>query len=183
MKKVARGLISSRRLRRGSIVSRYGLNCATGELPFVLLLVSDVGSFDEKISRTGESPFFFLFPGVAPSADLGPAEVDLAISDPGIRSFSVDKPFIPEGDPITLHWEVNPNATSIIIDNGVGDVTSLTDAAGVGSITLNPGPSADVTYRMIAFRPAGNSAASLLVTVTDQPIIFSLEANRDPVKL
>ena len=113
------------------------------------------------------------FPGTAPSASSGFVELDMSTPDPGISSFSADQTFIPQGVPITLSWKVNLDTTSVVIDQGVGDVTHLTDASGEGSYTINPGPNQNTTYLLTATRPAGISAAAVQVEVTDQPVIFS----------
>jgi hypothetical protein len=55
-----------------------------------------------------------------------------------VREFLVDHPLIPAGNPIVLSWDVGINATSLSIDQGVGDVLPLT-TGGIGQFTLNPG--------------------------------------------
>nr|NIP93651.1 hypothetical protein [Akkermansiaceae bacterium] len=95
------------------------------------------------------------FPGTAPTGNAGHIELDLSILDPGIREFATGQVRIAPGDPVTLEWEVNKTTTRVMIDQGVGDVTART------------GP---------ATRPGGTSVASLLVLVTDQPQIFSFNA-------
>lgn len=117
------------------------------------------------------------YPGRAPAGESGFVELDLSTPDPGISSFTVDQTFIPQGSPITFSWTVNSDTTSVTIDQGVGDVTGLTDVNGVGSITLNPGPGQNTTYLLTATRPAGTSAAAVVVEVTDQPVIFSYTAS------
>ncbi|MGJ8695470.1 MAG: LamG-like jellyroll fold domain-containing protein [Verrucomicrobiaceae bacterium] len=89
---------------------------------------------------------------------------------PGVSSFTVDHPFIPTGDPITLSWEVGTSATAISIDNGIGDVLPLT-TNGTGSITLDPGPTANTTYTLSATNPDGTNARTVSVEVTPNPII------------
>ncbi len=113
------------------------------------------------------------FPGTAPAGLSGPVELSLAIPDPGIHSFTVDKSFIPQGEPITLSWVVNSAFTSLSIDNGVGDVTGMTNASGIGSVTVNPGPAATTNFTLTAVRPTGTSVAGVEVEVTDQPLIYS----------
>ncbi|NIP97386.1 MAG: hypothetical protein GWO24_29700, partial [Akkermansiaceae bacterium] len=66
----------------------------------------------------------------------------------------------------------------VTIDQGVGDVTALTNAAGVGSIVVDPGPGTDTVYRMVVILPDGNSAASVSVRLAEEPVIFSLEADQ-----
>jgi len=137
---------------------------------------------DDGSGQPGALVNSVLFPDAAPNATVGPAEFDLALPDSGVRSFAVDKPLIPGGDPIVLSWEVNPNATAVFIDRGVGDVTALTDAFGQGSITVNPGPNLDTTYAILVTRPSGTSTASLRVEVTAQPVIFSFTGDQVQVE-
>ena len=51
------------------------------------------------------------------------------------------------GAPVTLQWVVAPGAT-VTIDQGVGDVTAMTDAQGNGSIEVTPGGA--TTYTLTA---------------------------------
>lgn len=117
------------------------------------------------------------YPGIAPAGLVAPVELDLSIPDPGIRAFGVNKTFIPQGEAITFSWEVNASSTSVVIDNGVGDMTALTNASGVGSFTLDPGPLTNTVYQMTAVRPNGPTASTLSVEVTDQPLIYSFTAD------
>lgn len=80
------------------------------------------------------------------------------------------------GDPVELQWEVNSAFNSLSIDQGVGDVTSLTNS-GTGSITINPGPTNDTVYTITAVNASGSSSASALVQVTDNPLIYSFTAD------
>ena len=91
------------------------------------------------------------------------------------NDFSVNKPLIPTGEPITLSWDLDPGVTSVSIDNGVGDVTAQT-VNGIGQITLNPGPGSNTTYTMTAIHPESPAQQSVHVTVTNQPIINSFAA-------
>ncbi|MGI9240486.1 MAG: chitobiase/beta-hexosaminidase C-terminal domain-containing protein [Verrucomicrobiales bacterium] len=144
--------------------------CCLGRLQnFTVNLYGDDGS-----GNRGELVSSVIFPGVAPAGNVGHVELSLAIPDPGIRSFTVDKTFIPTGEPLNFAWEVNADSTNVSI-SGVGDVTAMTDAGGVGSILVDPGPVADTTYTLTAVRPNGTSTAQVSVEVTDQPLIFAFE--------
>lgn len=92
-----------------------------------------------------------------------------------IRDFSVNKPLIPPGEPITLSWEVHPATTNIVI-SGLGNVTAQT-VDGVGSATLNPGPGATTVYTMSATHPDTTAQQAVIVTVTDQPVIQEFSAS------
>ena len=130
---------------------------------------------DDGTGSPGELVNSEHFSGTAPAGNAGNIELSLAIPDPGIRSFSVDKSFIPQGEAITLAWEVNSESSGVSISN-IGDVTAMTDADGVGSILVNPGPDSNTTYTLTAVRPNGTSTAQISVEVTDQPLIFSFTA-------
>lgn len=151
--------------------------CCTDRLEnFVVNIYEDNGS-----GLPGELVSSAAFPGTAPFGNSGFVELELATPDPGITRFVADQTLLPEGWALTLSWTVNTNTTSVVIDQGVGDVTSLTDASGEGSITLNPGPTASLTYLLTTTRPAGTSAAAVAVEVTDQPVIFSFGAGESLV--
>lgn len=96
---------------------------------------------------------------------------------PPVREFSVDHPLIPAGNPIVLSWDVGINATSLSIDQGVGDILPLT-TGGIGQITLNPGPSSATTYTITASNADGANMAQVTVNITNQPIIESFTADQ-----
>ena len=96
---------------------------------------------------------------------------------PPIRSFAADHTHIPNGMPITLSWRVGSDASSLVIDQGIGDVLPFT-TNGVGQITLNPGPSAARTYTLLATNAVGSNSAEVTVTVTNQPVIKFFTADR-----
>ncbi|MFT5106386.1 MAG: hypothetical protein ACI9UA_002009, partial [Pseudoalteromonas tetraodonis] len=136
----------------------------------VNIYADDGGSPGELISSE-------TFGGTAPAGNTGNVELSLGIPDPGVRSFTVDRSFIPQGDPIVLSWEVSSSSTSVTIDNGIGDVTAMTDGSGIGSFVVNPGPAANTTYNLLAVRPNGNSSAQVAVEVTNQPLIYSFSGS------
>ena len=94
-----------------------------------------------------------------------------------IESFTVSPQVVSPGSPITFTWDVSSSVTMVSIDQGVGDVTALSDADGVGSFTLDPGPSGTTCYTLSATIPAQVVEESHLVVVTDQPVITSFEAD------
>jgi hypothetical protein len=89
---------------------------------------------------------------------------------PPVRSFTVDHDEIPSGMPIFLSWDVGEDATSLTIDQGIGDVLPIT-VDGLGQLLLDPGPTGDFTYTILATNAVGSNSAGVMVTVTDQPII------------
>ena len=94
---------------------------------------------------------------------------------PAVISFEVDRPLIPANLPITLSWEIDPSATDVSIDQGIGSVFSQT-VNGLGQFTLDPGPNVTTTYTITATHDAGTSEKNVTVVVTDQPVIQSFIA-------
>ena len=96
---------------------------------------------------------------------------------PPVREFLVDHPLIPAGNPIVLSWDAGIDATSLSIDQGVGDILPLT-TGGIGEITLDPGPSSATTYTITASNADGVNMAQVTVNITNQPIIESFTADQ-----
>ena len=80
-----------------------------------------------------------------------------ALPLPQIASFSVQPATIAQGQSATLSWSVS-GASSLSIDNGVGDVTGATSRA--------VSPAATTTYVLTARNATGSVTASAAVTVT-----------------
>lgn len=76
---------------------------------------------------------------------------------PAISSFTASPLSITAGQTATLSWSVS-GATTISIDNGVGDVSTLTSKV--------VSPAQTTTYRLTAANSAGSASASATVTVT-----------------
>ncbi|MFT4549209.1 MAG: hypothetical protein ACI9MB_003180 [Verrucomicrobiales bacterium] len=89
---------------------------------------------------------------------------------PAVRSFVADHPLLPAGYPLILSWDVGTDADTLIIDQGIGNVLPMT-TAGIGSITLDPGPLGDVTYTITATNIDGTNTRSVSVEVTTDPVI------------
>ncbi len=87
----------------------------------------------------------------APSTDTGSLK-------PTVLTFTVEPSVVERGQSANLRWSVN-NATSISIDNGVGDVQSN----GTRRIT----PAETTTYRLTASGPNGVVNGTTTVTVTN----------------
>jgi len=79
-----------------------------------------------------------------------------------ISAFRSDMPQVVEGDSVLLRWDVSKTATEIMIDNGVGDVTSQT-VAGAG--TLSVSPTSTTTYTLTIKRGTDQLTAQATVTV------------------
>jgi peptidoglycan-associated lipoprotein len=79
---------------------------------------------------------------------------------PVVLQFTVEPSVVERGQSATLRWSVS-NATSIQIDNGIGDVQSN----GTRRIT----PAETTTYRLSASGPNGTISATTTVTVTNPP--------------
>jgi peptidoglycan-associated lipoprotein len=77
---------------------------------------------------------------------------------PTVLQFTVEPSVIERGQSATLRWSVN-NATTITIDNGIGDVP----ASGTRRIT----PAETTTYRLSGAGPNGTVNGTTTVTVTN----------------
>ena len=85
----------------------------------------------------------------------------LAISPPGITSFSASPANIMIGDTSTLSWSVT-NADSVSIAPGTFSASSLT-----GSLTVNPATS--TTYTLTATNENGTATATTVVSIGGPP--------------
>ena len=79
---------------------------------------------------------------------------------PNIAYFSAEPSTVTVGQPSSLRWSVT-DATSISIDNAIGDV-SPSGRRGVY-------PTATTTYHLVATGPGGTTAADATVTVSAPP--------------
>ncbi|MFT4547081.1 MAG: hypothetical protein ACI9MB_001027, partial [Verrucomicrobiales bacterium] len=101
----------------------------------------------------------------------------LGSTGPPVRGFVADHVFIPTGMPITLSWDVGTDATTLSIDQGIGDVLPLTND-GTGQFSINPGPLANTTYTLTVSNAVGTNTAEVTVSVTAQPIIGFFTASQ-----
>ncbi|HOA60528.1 MAG: hypothetical protein KA191_03365 [Verrucomicrobia bacterium] len=100
----------------------------------------------------------------APMPDPPPNFQPLVIS-----AFTSSMPEVVEGDSVRLRWDVRRTAEQILIDNGVGDVTSMS-VSGAGSVSVTP--TATTTYTLTIKR--GEEQLSARTTVT---VLKGVEAN------
>jgi len=93
---------------------------------------------------------------------------------PFIASFTPSSTSIPQGESVALTW-VSSNATSLNIDQGVGDVTSIS-INGDGNINVSP--TTTTTYTLTASNTDGNATQTLTVNVVEPsaPVIESFTA-------
>ena len=100
---------------------------------------------------------------------------DNASSKPSIVNFVPSASPVSSGAEVTLSWTVN-DATSLSIDNGVGDVT------GTSTVVR---PTATTTYTLTATNTAGDTTARTTVTVETaapgSPTINSFTATPDNI--
>jgi hypothetical protein len=80
-----------------------------------------------------------------------------------ISNFLAQPPDIPEGGTAQLSWKIDPGATVASIDNGVGNILSLTNANGEGSVNVSPANT--TTYTLTVDAPSGNAQSSATVTL------------------
>jgi hypothetical protein len=89
-------------------------------------LIDDVALWKRALSQEEISRLF----------TEGTPRPDQIVAQPlAIRSFKSNLPAVGKGDPVTLQWDVSRDATSISIDQGVGNVLHST-VVGLGKITL-----------------------------------------------
>jgi len=76
----------------------------------------------------------------------------LLVRKPGIPEDAGSELQLPPGDVAILFWEIGGNADSIVIDNGVGDVTAATGPDGIGSVevTYDPGGATELRFTLTA---------------------------------
>lgn len=107
--------------------------------------------------------------------------VDSPTTAPVIESFTADPATIDEDGEATLSWSLSGDAaTSVTIDNGVGNVTNDEDS----SVSVSPDET--TTYTITATNSGGSDTATATVTVTeeedlDAPVIESFTAEPNPV--
>jgi hypothetical protein len=112
----------------------------------------------------------FLFAGCGQSTRSGS---DAGSGAPVIASFTASPATVSAGGSATLSWSVS-GATSLTINNGVGNQTALT--TGSAPVTVN----ATTTFTLSATNATGTTTATTTVTVgspTTAPTITSFTAN------
>ncbi|HBE97609.1 MAG TPA: hypothetical protein DDW68_10610, partial [Verrucomicrobiales bacterium] len=114
--------------------------------------------------------------------ELGPDGSGVAgQTAPEVITFTSNRVLIPEGFEIAFAWEVESATTTVVIDQGVGDVTAQT-TAGMGSFTFYPGPSSETTFTISATAPNGLVATkTLAIQTTDQPLLDSFTVSPQTV--
>jgi hypothetical protein len=80
-----------------------------------------------------------------------------------ISNFLPQPADIPEGGTATLSWKIDPAAISASIDNGVGDILSLTNANGEGSVNVSPAET--TTYTLTVTTASGPAQSGVTVTI------------------
>ncbi|MCK4564304.1 MAG: hypothetical protein KAU94_06500, partial [Verrucomicrobia bacterium] len=91
--------------------------------------------------------------------------VSLISTPPVVQSFTISSTNVLAGSEVTLSWQVD-EATTLSIDQGIGDVTGLTSTQVVVSV--------DATYTLTATNIHGTDTASVTVTlITTPPVIQS----------
>lgn len=149
--------------RRGALYRLPILFLSLILLFFALGQVSAVpqqqGFEEQKAIEGGGNEFIYistLFNNF--SGELPPPTSLLA---PEIVSFSAEESAITSGESTQLNWQINGTVESLVIDNGVGEVTGLT--------SIEVAPSSTTTYEMTATNSAGSTTAEVTITV-DQPL-------------
>ncbi len=68
-----------------------------------------------------------------------------------------------EGGSAQLSWKISTSATSAVIDQGVGSILLLNNAAGEGSINVTPAET--TTYNLSVDTPSGSQQAAVTITI------------------
>jgi hypothetical protein len=96
------------------------------------------------------------------------AKVTVKAAPPKINSFTASPKSVNAGDSSILSWDVT-GATSLTIDNGVGNVT--------GKPSIKVMPPATATYILTASSARGSTTASTAVTVCTNQVVNIPDAN------
>ena len=91
----------------------------------------------------------------------------VASQGPTINSFAASPTFIESGEITTLAWALDPPFTSVVIDQGVGDVTASTSGSGAGNISVSP--TSTTVFTLTATNADGSTMASTTVYVDVDP--------------
>ena len=91
--------------------------------------------------------------------------LDALMQPPTIKSFSADQSIIIGGIPVNLKWQVE-KAHTIIIDNGIGNVTGKTE--------IKVRPDKNTTYNLKAIGHFGEIEKSVDITIFPTPVIETL---------
>lgn len=119
------------------------------------------------------------------SAALSPAQIttvyQTGIQPPAnyIRSFQADTPEVHAGQSTTLAWQLAVSGATVLLDQGIGDVTSRT-TNGIGSIQVPI--ETNTTYTLTVSKGAG-APQTKSVGVSVKPLIGFFAASRNPVPL
>jgi hypothetical protein len=114
--------------------------------------IDDLAEWSRPLS-TAEITNYMMF---------GITNVTAGVAPLTISSFASDLYSVVQGASVNLNWQVSPDATDISIDNGVGDVFSVS-SCGVGttSVTVN----ATTTYHIVVTRGGTSITNALTVNV------------------
>jgi hypothetical protein len=81
------------------------------------------------------------------------------VEAPKITAFTATPSTVTIGESVTLGWTISGTATSLSIDNGVGDVTGKTSVVVL--------PAANTTYTLTAVNASGSATKAVAVTVNN----------------
>ena len=124
---------------------------------------SGTGVGTTSVSPTVTTSYTMTYdpPGTAtPAVNIGPFTVT-------VNDFTSMPDEIIEGESTTLAWQVPVGATAVTINNGVGDVTSLTNGTGAGSKIVSP---TTTTYYTLSYMATGATVATNVATI---PVIVT----------
>jgi len=125
-----------------------------------------------SVESPAQSATFTLFAYNGAGAQVQASASVTVLPAPVVTAFTSSPTAITAGDPATLSWTIQGQATCSL--SGSGDVPGNTATVA---------PTATTTYTLTATNPAGNDSRSLTLTVHPVPQIASFTAEANPVAM
>lgn len=108
--------------------------------------------------------------------NFGPSGVEL------IKSFTTDITSVSPGNPATLSWETVDSVDTLVLDDGLGNMTDLLPLTNDGEGTIEVTPEETTTYRLIAIQGDASNTHTIKVIAGAAPEIGSFNASKELVK-
>ena len=108
--------------------------------------------------------------------NFGPSGVQL------IETFTTDKASVSPGNPAALSWTVAEPFDTLVLDDGLGNVTDVAAMTTAGAGTFAVSPSETTTYKLVAIRGEAANTYTLRVLAGAAPDIDSFTASAELIK-
>lgn len=108
--------------------------------------------------------------------NFGPSGVEL------IRTFTADTNSVSPGNPATLSWEIVEPVESLVLDDGLGNVTDLIAMTQDGAGSLAVSPEATTSYQIRATRGVSVNVYTLKILAGAAPEITSFSSSNELVQ-